>query len=62
MSEIDISATRLEMIEFCMGVDVAFTESGEGRGGLRVQGEGGSKTCPVDFGDCGTGRHFEYES
>lgn len=50
--EIDGFARGTEMIEFGVGVDIAFSEGGEGRGCLWSQRKGGCKSVPVDFCDC----------
>ena len=58
MSEIDFCFCGFKLIEFIVGIDVSFSEGGEGRGCLWVQGEGGSEFYPVYFGDYGTRGHF----
>lgn len=50
--EIDGGAGCLEMVEFCVGVDVAFAEGGQGGCGLWVQRQGRGEADPVDLGDC----------
>ena len=58
IGQVDGGARRLELVEFVVGVDVAFAEGGEGGGCVGSEGQRRGEFGPVDLGNCGAGGHW----
>jgi hypothetical protein len=57
VGKVDFCLGGFEVVEFVVGVDVAFAEGGQGRCRCGGQGEGSGELGPVDAGDGAAGGH-----